>query len=77
MILDFYYYNPTKVYFGKTALSHLSEELKNYGDNILFLYGEGSIKKIVVYDQVSEVLKNSGKILLNYLESNLIQHTNK
>ncbi len=64
MILDFYYYNPTKVYFGKTALSHLSEELKNYGDNILFLYGEGSIKKIVVYDQVSEVLKNSGKNII-------------
>ena len=45
MIYDFNYYNPTKIYFGKTALSNLAGELDHYGGNILLLYGKNSIKK--------------------------------
>ncbi|MGF6907076.1 iron-containing alcohol dehydrogenase [Fusobacterium sp. PH5-44] len=61
MKLDFYYYNPTKVYFGKTALNNLAQELENYGKNVLLVYGKSSIKKSGLYDKIVEILKNSGK----------------
>ena len=40
MIYDFTFYNPTRVHFGKNAMEHLSEELNNFGENILFLLFE-------------------------------------
>lgn len=61
MFYDFTYYNPTKIYFGKDAMSNLPQELNNYGKNILLLYGKNSIKKIGLYDEVVKVLKECGK----------------
>ena len=61
MLYDFTYYNPTKIYFGKDAMSNLPQELNNYGKNILLLYGKNSIKKIGLYDEVVKVLKECGK----------------
>lgn len=61
MLYDFNYYNPTKIHFGKNALSYLSGELSEYGQNILLLYGKNSIKKIGLYDKITEILKGSGK----------------
>ena len=34
---------------GDTAWNDLNDELKNYGKNILLVYGKGSIKKIGLY----------------------------
>ena len=61
MKFDFEYYNPTKIYFGKTAIDNLAGELENYGKNILLVYGKGAIKSIGLYDKVTEILKHSGK----------------
>ncbi len=61
MKFDFTYYNPTKIYFGKNSLSNLNQELKNYGKNILFVYGGGSIKRLGLYDQVISILKKEQK----------------
>lgn len=61
MILDFNYYNPTKIYFGKTAINNLQNELNNYGSNVLLLYGKNSIKKYGIYDIVMDVLKSCDK----------------
>ena len=61
MIYDFTFYNPTRVHFGKNAMEHLSEELNNFGENILFLYGKNSIKTIGLYDTVIEILNACGK----------------
>lgn len=61
MKFDFNYYNPTKIYFGKTALNNLKKELVNYGENILLVYGKNSIKKNGLYDKVMEILKESNK----------------
>ena len=44
MKYDFTYYNPTRIHFGKDAMSKLCAELENYGDNVLLLYGKNSIK---------------------------------
>ena len=61
MIYDFDYYNPTKIYFGKAALSNLAGELVNYGENVLLIYGKNSIKKIGLYDEVTAILKSCQK----------------
>ena len=61
MKFDFNYYNPTKIYFGKTALNNLSAELENYGKTVLFMYGKGSVKKSGLYDDVIGILKKAGK----------------
>jgi alcohol dehydrogenase YqhD (iron-dependent ADH family) len=47
MIIDFTYHNPTKIIFGKNSLDKLEDELKNFGDKILFTYGGGSLKRMV------------------------------
>lgn len=61
MKYDFTYYNPTKIHFGKEALQHLPEELANYGEKILLVYGKNSIKKIGLYDEVVKMLTDCGK----------------
>lgn len=61
MKFDFYYHNPTKIYFGKDSLKNLNKELKNYGETVLLVYGKNSIKKNGLYDKVIEILKNSNK----------------
>ena len=61
MLGNFVYCNPTKVYFGKTALEGLRKELPKYGKNVLLIYGGGSIKKNGIYDAVLEILKECGK----------------
>ncbi|MBE5926182.1 MAG: iron-containing alcohol dehydrogenase [Lachnospiraceae bacterium] len=61
MMYDFNYYNPTKIYFGKEAISNLTLELNNYGANILLMYGKNSIKQIGLYDEVIEIFKKCKK----------------
>lgn len=61
MLGNFTYCNPTKLYFGEDSLSNLSAELKKYGQNIVLIYGGGSIKKNGIYDEVTNILKAEGK----------------
>lgn len=64
MLGNFSYYNPTKLYFGEKALQSLSKELPKYGENILLVYGGGSIKKYGLYDEVMKILKEHGKTVV-------------
>ncbi len=61
MLGNFNYHNPTKLYFGEDSLSYLKDELKNYGQNVLLVYGGGSIKKNGLYDEIIAILKECGK----------------
>lgn len=61
MLGDFSYCNPAKLYFGADALSGLSAELPKYGENVVLIYGGGSIKKNGIYDDVRKILTESGK----------------
>ena len=61
MLGNFSYHNPTKLYFGEDSLSNLKTELANYGKNILFVYGGGSIKKSGLYDEIMVILNDCGK----------------
>ena len=61
MLGTFKYSTPTKLYFGENSLRYLMRELPNYGDNVLMVYGGGSIKKNGIYDEIIGVLKDCGK----------------
>ncbi len=61
MQLDFSYYNPTTIHFGKESLSKLNDELPNYGDTVLLVYGRNAIKSNGIYDKVMASLSAAGK----------------
>jgi NADP-dependent alcohol dehydrogenase len=61
-VLDFTFYNPTKIIFGKGLIKNLATELPKDA-KILMLYGGGSIKKNGIYEQVIDALKG-----FDYLE---------
>lgn len=52
---NFYYYNPTKILFGKGMIERLKFELPQDA-RVLLVYGTGSIKKNGVYGQVTQAL---------------------
>lgn len=61
MLGNLVYCNPTKLYFGPDAMEGLRKELANYGQNVLVVYGQGSIKANGIYDQVIGILQECGK----------------
>ena len=61
MLGNFSYCNPTKLYFGDDALNFLNVELSRYGENIVLIYGGGSIRKNGIYDAVKKILADNGK----------------
>lgn len=61
MLGNFTYCNPTKLYFGEESLLNLGTELKKYGQNVVLIYGGGSIKKNGIYDEVMTILKKEVK----------------
>ena len=58
---NFTYCNPTKLYFGEDSLNSLNTELPKYGRNVVLIYGDGSIKKNGIYEEVVSILKKNGK----------------
>ena len=61
MLGNFSYCNPTKLYFGEDSLKFLNTELPKYGDNVVLIYGGGSIKKNGIYDEVVAILNQNKK----------------
>ncbi|MGP8307993.1 iron-containing alcohol dehydrogenase [Vibrio sp. YIC-376] len=61
MQLDFSYYNPTTIHFGKDSLTKLNDELPNYGSTVLLVYGRNAIKSNGLYDKVMASLTAAGK----------------
>lgn len=64
MLGNFVYANPTVLYFGDKAQTHLAEALKGFGKKVLFTYGGGSIKHNGIYDEVINALKTAGKEII-------------
>lgn len=57
-MLDFTYYAPTKMYFGKGKHKEVGAIIAGYGfKKIMLQYGKGSIKACGLYDEVMESLK--------------------
>ena len=64
---NFIYENKTKVYFGKNGVKdNLATLLANYGDTVLLAYGGGSIKRNGVYDEVTAILHDAGKTVIEF-----------
>ena len=60
-MLDFTYYTPTKVFFGKDSHKNIGEIIKGYGyKKIMMQYGFGSIKKSGLYDEIMSSLNKNG-----------------
>lgn len=59
-MLNFEYYAPTKVFFGKKQEEKIGEIVSGYGYNkIMLMYGQNSIKKSGLYDTVINSLKQN------------------
>ncbi|OMD87288.1 NADH-dependent alcohol dehydrogenase [Paenibacillus odorifer] len=56
----FEFYNPTKLIFGQGTLEALKTEVPKYGENVLLMYGGGSIKRSGLYDKVVAELSSIG-----------------
>lgn len=60
-MVNFEYYAPTKMFFGKDAHLKIAEIIKNYGfDKILLHYGKGSVIKSGLYDEITKLLGKAG-----------------
>jgi hypothetical protein len=60
---DFMIDIPTRVLFGKGSIAHLDWALRQFGMNVLFVYGGGSIKRTGLYDEVMGILNEGGFIV--------------
>ncbi len=56
-----------KVYFGEgAAKQHLKAELSKVGKTVMLAYGGGSIRKNGVYEELTEILKEAGKDIVEF-----------
>jgi len=59
-MLNFTYMVSTRIFFGRNSIEHLGEEIKQYGNRILFVSGKGSIRKTGLYETVINIfMKNN------------------
>jgi len=54
---NFVFYNPTKLIFGKGQIKNLGQEVSQYGNKVLIVTGGGTVKRIGLYDEVINQLK--------------------
>lgn len=63
----FTYEYPVKIYFGEgAAKQHLKEELYKVGKTVMLAYGGGSIRKNGVYEELTAILKEAGKNIVEF-----------
>lgn len=63
---NFTFYNPTTLHFGKNVLQTLPETIKEYGKNMLLVYGQNSIKTNGHYDQLITLFEQAGITVHSY-----------
>ena len=63
---NFIFQNATKVYFGKGCVKEYLACLTKNANTILLAYGGGSIKKTGVYDEITGILKEAGKNIVEF-----------
>ncbi|MBW2648202.1 MAG: iron-containing alcohol dehydrogenase [Deltaproteobacteria bacterium] len=56
---NFVFENPTKIVFGRDQIKKAGCEVAKFGKKVLMVYGQGSIKRSGVYDQVVTSLKDA------------------
>lgn len=63
---NFIYENPTKIIFGQGQIKRIGQEAARFGKKVLLIYGQGSIKKNGVYDQVMSSLLESKLAIVEF-----------
>lgn len=66
MIENFKAYNPTRLHFGNDIVDNLNKTITKYGQNVLLIYGQGSVKKFGYYDKVASQLNQAGAKITEY-----------
>jgi len=56
---SFTFWNPTKIVFGKDTAGQVGKQAAKFGQKVLMVYGQSSIKKTGVYDLVKKSLEAS------------------
>ncbi len=72
-------HNPTKILFGKNTLSSIGRETVIFGNSILLVYGQNSIKNNGVFQRVITSLREAGAQIHEHpgVQSNpLLSHVN-
>ena len=68
-MLNFKYYNPTKIIFGKGRIKDVAKEIPK-GSRILITYGGGSVRRNGVLDQVMNALEGRDVLEFSGIEPN-------
>ena len=68
-MLNFTYYNPTRILFGKGTIAEL-ERLVPRDNKVLLLFGGGSVRRNGVYDQVRRALHQHAVVERGGIQSN-------
>ena len=64
---NFIYENKTKVYFGKGSVKeNLGNLLDGYGKTVMLAYGGGSVKGNGIYDEITAILREKGKMIVEF-----------
>jgi len=63
---NFVFHNPTKILFGKDTIPFIGKETAALGKKALMVYGQGSIKKNTIYDQVTKSLQDAGVTIVEH-----------
>jgi alcohol dehydrogenase YqhD (iron-dependent ADH family) len=63
---NFIFDNPTRIIFGKGTIARIGNEVKRFGTNVLLVYGQGSIKKHGIYDQVISSLTQANLSIVEF-----------
>ncbi len=63
---NFVFENPTKIIFGKGQIAKIGKEIGKFGKKVLMIYGQGSIKRNGVYDQVVASIREAGLQLVEF-----------
>ncbi len=63
---NFVFHNPTKIIFGKDTIPLIGNESAVFGKKALLVYGQGSIKKSSIYEQVVQSLQEAGMEIIEH-----------
>jgi alcohol dehydrogenase YqhD (iron-dependent ADH family) len=63
---NFVFHNPTKILFGTNTIPLIGKETAAFGKTALLIYGQNSIKKNGIYDQVTQALQGAGVTIVEH-----------
>ena len=71
MMNNFKFQNKTSIRFGKDRLeAELHDAIAQFGNNVLLVFGSGSIKKSGLYDRVMSLLSDMNVVELSEVSPN-------